>query len=222
MRGLSLDQLRALAEVAETGSFTEAALRLNLTQPAISLRYASSRAASASPSSNAWGSVRSRSRPDIDLIEHGRRMITEADRALATMRRHKDGRVGRVHLGTVVTALTYLLPPVLRRLRAAHPDIELVITTGTTDYIVEQMLANLIDLGFITLPADARIFEVTAIRRDPLLAILPASERNVLKRYQASGTGEAAAHTGNYEALCPTIRGTRRIMRAADFDPNRR
>ena len=27
MRGLSLDQLRALAEVAETGSFTEAARR---------------------------------------------------------------------------------------------------------------------------------------------------------------------------------------------------
>ena len=36
MRNLNLDQLRALIEVVELGSFTEAAKRLHLTQPAIS------------------------------------------------------------------------------------------------------------------------------------------------------------------------------------------
>lgn len=36
MRNLNLDQLRALIEVAELGSFTQAAKRLHLTQPAIS------------------------------------------------------------------------------------------------------------------------------------------------------------------------------------------
>src|SRR5258708_38838607 len=36
MRTLNLDQLRSLTEVVERGSFTEAAKRLHLTQPAIS------------------------------------------------------------------------------------------------------------------------------------------------------------------------------------------
>jgi DNA-binding transcriptional LysR family regulator len=178
MRGLSLDQLRALTEVADTGSFTEAARRLNLTQPAISLQVRELESRFGVALIERMGKRAFATAAGRDLIEHGRRMMSEADRALTTMRRHKDGRVGRVHLGTGVTALTYLLPPMLRRLRASHPDIELVITTGTTDTIVEQMLANLIDLGFITLPVDARLFQVTAIRRDPLLAILPASERN--------------------------------------------
>lgn len=38
MRSLSLDQLRALVEVAQLGSFSAAARRLNLTQPAVSLQ----------------------------------------------------------------------------------------------------------------------------------------------------------------------------------------
>ena len=36
MRNLNLDQLRTLIEVVDLGSFTEAAKRLHLTQPAIS------------------------------------------------------------------------------------------------------------------------------------------------------------------------------------------
>jgi DNA-binding transcriptional LysR family regulator len=36
MRSLNLDQLRSLIEVVELGSFTQAAKRLHLTQPAIS------------------------------------------------------------------------------------------------------------------------------------------------------------------------------------------
>jgi DNA-binding transcriptional LysR family regulator len=178
MRSLSLDQIRALKEVADTGSFTEAARRLNLTQPAVSLQVRELESRFGVALIERMGKRAFATAAGRDLIEHGQRMMTEADHALATMRRHKDGRVGRVHIGTGVTALTYLLPPVLRRLRASHPDIELVITTGTTDAIVEQMLANLIDLGFITLPVDTRKFQVTAIRRDPLLAILPSSERN--------------------------------------------
>jgi DNA-binding transcriptional LysR family regulator len=38
MRSLNLDQLRALTEVVALGSFSAAARRLNLTQPAVSLQ----------------------------------------------------------------------------------------------------------------------------------------------------------------------------------------
>jgi DNA-binding transcriptional LysR family regulator len=38
MRSLNLDQLRTLIEVIEQGSYSAAARRLNLTQPAVSLQ----------------------------------------------------------------------------------------------------------------------------------------------------------------------------------------
>ena len=48
------------------------------------------------------------------------------------MRRFRDGWLGRVHIGTTLTALMYELPPVLRELRSAHPRIDLVVTNMAT------------------------------------------------------------------------------------------
>ena len=56
------------------------------------------------------------------------------------MRRHRDGWLGQVRIGSSTTALIYHLPPVLARLRKEHPNIELVVTTGTTTGVVERML----------------------------------------------------------------------------------
>src|SRR5262245_3538699 len=140
MRSLNLDQLRALAEVVDAGSFTEAARRLNLTQPAVSLQIRELENRFGVPLIERLGKRAYATAAGRELIDHGRRMMAEADRAFTRMRQHKDGGFGRVHIGTGVTALTYLLPQVLGRLRTRHPQIELMITTGTTEHIVDQML----------------------------------------------------------------------------------
>jgi DNA-binding transcriptional LysR family regulator len=173
MRGLSLDQLQALIDVAELGSFSAAARRLNLTQPAVSLQIRELERRVGVQLLERLGKRAFATAAGRELIEHARQMKSGADRALAAMRRHKDGAVGRVHIGTGVTALTYLLPDVLRRLRRSFPDIELVITTGTTQGVVDRMLTNDIDLGFVTLPVDEKAFEIFAVRDDPLFALLP-------------------------------------------------
>ncbi len=68
------------------------------------------------------------------------------------MRRFRDGWLGRVHIGTTLTALMYELPPVLRELRSAHPRIDLVVTNMATRLSVERILDNTIDLALVTLP----------------------------------------------------------------------
>jgi DNA-binding transcriptional LysR family regulator len=172
MRSLNLDQLRTLTEVVSLGSFSAAARRLNLTQPAVSLQIRELEA-----------------RCGVRLIERtgkfmaptaaGRELIGQADRALAAMRRHKGGHVGRVHLGTGPTALAYLLPPVLQRLRERYPDIELTVTTGTTNDIAEQLLANGLDLGFTALPVEGDGLAATPVRTDEMVAILPGTEADI-------------------------------------------
>ena len=53
MRSLSLDQLQTLREVVKLASFSAAARRLNLTQPAVSLQIRELEARCACASSNA-------------------------------------------------------------------------------------------------------------------------------------------------------------------------
>jgi DNA-binding transcriptional LysR family regulator len=176
MRNINLDQLRTLIEVVERGSFTDAAKRLHLTQPAISqqIRELENRCglqlverigkrAFATPAGN-------------ELMVHGRRIMAEVEQALAAVRHHKTGAAGRVRIGAGPTALAVLLPPVLLKLRDAYPDIEIAVTTGTTHSIAEALLSNDIDLGLTALPVEGMGLEAVPVRTDPMVAILPATD----------------------------------------------
>ena len=176
MRNLNLDQLRALIEVAELGSFTQAAKRLHLTQPAISQQIRELEARCGLQLIERVGKSVFATPAGRELILHGRRIMADADHALAAVRQHKEGTAGRVHIGTGPTALVYLLPPTLRKLRDEHPDIEIVVTSGTTHSISEGLLSNVFDIGFTALPVEADGLDVVPVRTDPMVAILPATE----------------------------------------------
>jgi DNA-binding transcriptional LysR family regulator len=179
MRSLNLDQLRTLIAVSRLGSFSAAGRELNLTQPAISLQM---RELEERIGLKLLDRVGKQTRPTTagrDLIERAERIMAEADGALAAMRGHKEGHAGRVHLGTGPTALAYILPPVLQKLREKHPDIELVVTTGTTGEITERMLAGVIDLGLTALPVSEVEFDVVRVRSDPMVAIFAINDSDI-------------------------------------------
>ena len=179
MRSLNLDQLRTLAAVVKFGSFSAAARHLNLTQPAVSLQVRELEERVGLRLVDRLGKQVRATAAGRDLIAYGERIMAEADRALAAMRGYKEGKAGRVHLGTGPTALAYILPPILQKLREDHPDVELVVTTGTTQTITERMLENVIDLGFTALPVDQETFDVIPVRDDAMVAIFSAVTEDI-------------------------------------------
>lgn len=179
MRNLNLDQLRTLIEVVERGSFTEAARRLHLTQPAISQQIRELERRCGLRLVERVGKRAFATAAGRELIMRGRRILTDAEHALVAVRQHKEGTAGRVHIGTGPTALVYLLPPALRKLRDSHPDIELVVTSGTSHTISEGLLSNVLDLGFTALPVASKELEVVPVRTDPMVAILPATDHTI-------------------------------------------
>jgi DNA-binding transcriptional LysR family regulator len=181
MRSLSLDQLRTLSEVVAQGSFSAAARRLNLTQPAVSLQIRELELRWGVRLIERFGKQAHATMPGRDLIEHSRRILRECDAAELAMRRFRDGWLGRVHIGTTMTALMYALPPILRELRTAHPGIDIVVTNMATRDAVEKTIRNEIDFGLVTLPVKSAQLTITPLRPETLVAILPATTRNVPK-----------------------------------------
>jgi DNA-binding transcriptional LysR family regulator len=179
MRSLNLDQLRALATVIELGSFSAAARRLNLTQPAISLQIRELEERVGVRLIERLGKTARATAAGLEMLNHAEILLAGADRALAAMRSYSGGQAGRVHVGTGPTALAYLLPPVVQKLRGTHPDIELVLTTGNTQEISDLMLANSIDLGLTGLPVDEEKFTVVPVRTDDMIAIFSAAEPDI-------------------------------------------
>jgi len=179
MRSLNLDQLRALTEVATLGSFSAAPRRLNLTQPAVSLQIRELEARWGLRLIERVGKKAHATAPGRELIEHAQRISRECDAAELAMRGLRDGWLGRVRIGTTVTALMYDLPPILRRLRTDHPKIDLVVTNMSTRDSVESLIQNAIDFGLVTLPIKSGLVSVTPLRAQLCVAILPATTPDI-------------------------------------------
>ena len=179
MRSLNLDQLRALCEVLAAGSFSAAARKLNLTQPAVSLQIRELESRLGVRLIERFGKQAHATAPGRDLVEHARKIFAECDAAERTMRRFREGWIGRVQVGVTLTALLYDLPPILRKVRRSNPGIDLVVTNMATRDSVERLLANTLDLALVTLPVKQPDLRLTPLRPEQLVAILPAQMESV-------------------------------------------
>jgi DNA-binding transcriptional LysR family regulator len=179
MRSLNLDQLRALLEVVERGSFSAAAQRLNLTQPAVSLQIRELERRFGVRLIERLGKQAHATAPGRELVEAAHRIFRECGVADAAMRRFREGWIGRVHVGTTLTTMIYRLPPILRRVRLDHPGIDLVVTNMPTPSCVESIMRNKIDLALVNLPVEERQLRVTPLCPETMVAIFPLDSRDI-------------------------------------------
>ncbi len=174
MPSLDLDYLKTFALVAELGSFSAAAERLGLTQPAISLQV---RALERQLGVRLVERVGRTARPSAageELLAHAGRIEAAASQAIEAVARHAKGVLGRVRVGTGATPCAFLLPPLLADLKRRFPDLDITVTTGNSADIVRAVDDNLLDIGLVSLPVTGRIFEITPLFDERFVAIAPA------------------------------------------------
>jgi len=99
------------------------------------------------------------------------------------------------------------LPLILTELRKQHPGAEIAVTSGTSEALVEQILAGELDIAFVSLPVDARGIQTERLSEDQLVAI--ASPRHKLAKQKT-----ISAYTLAGERLILGERGgnTRRLI----------
>lgn len=144
---VSLQQLRALAAVAETGSFTLAAESLQLTQPAISHLVKRMEEDLGQPLV-----VRGRR---IRMTDAGQMMVDTAVRALRLIdesvnacRSQAQLREGRVVLAVGHLTAGALMPPLLGRFAHKHPKLATTLLDSTAEQMISRILSQEADLGF--------------------------------------------------------------------------
>ncbi|RPK68212.1 HTH-type transcriptional regulator CatM [Streptomyces sp. ADI96-02] len=170
------EALRLLVTVAETGSFTKAALKLSYTQSAVSRRIASLEQHAGGPlfdrlprgvRLNSAG--RALHRHAVDVLES----LAGAERELAALH---AGRGGLLRVGAFATANISLVPTALRALRRLRPDVEVTAVEGRSSALVARLLEGELDLAVVSdypsglPPADG--VTMAALLRDELLVAL--------------------------------------------------
>jgi DNA-binding transcriptional LysR family regulator len=158
---LDLPQLRTFYTLAQTGSFTACARRLNRTQSAVSHAMAKLEDLAGLP-------LLARRGRELGLTEEGRRLYQACEQVFATLdaaaddlRRHQTLARGRIRIGATVEFGSSILMKHMQPFLAAHPDLDIDFTLS------QDLLAPLLrdDLDLIV---DCREHPLPALRKAPL------------------------------------------------------
>ena len=171
---MDLHQLRGFYEIARTRSFTRAADKLFLSQPAISLQVKALEGELGEP-------LFDRKRREIRLTEAGEVLfkyvqqvfdgLEDARNEIAAL--HNEVR-GRLVVGTSDTNCTYILPDVLEEFRRCYPGVDLDIRNRISPEIVNLVAADGVDIGLVTLPVRHRdVQEHALLQRQDVLICRP-------------------------------------------------
>ncbi len=169
---MEIRQLRALAAIAETRTFTAAAARVHVTQAAISMQIRQLEEEVGLPLF-----VRTPRRCVLTeagerLLERAQRILREHDGALAEMAELSGATHGRLRIGSASAMFSSEpLPRVLRELHGQHPHADVSVTSGTSASLVRSIVAGDLDIAFVSLPVAVRGVQTELLLRDELIAI---------------------------------------------------
>ncbi len=186
---LNLDQLRSFALVIETGSFSAAADRLGISQPAVSLQVRQLERRLAVRLIERVGKRAKPTPAGMELLRHAQHIETAVENAVDALADHASGVTGRVRLGTGATACLHFLPAVLRTLREQFPALSVVVSTGNTEDQARKVEENSLDLALVTLPAAGRSLAAMPVLQDEFVAIGRASVEPLKARVSPADLG---------------------------------
>lgn len=171
---MEVRDLKAFVLVSELGSFTRAAERLHLAQPAVSQQIKRLERDLGSP-------VLRRSTRRVELTAAGERLLPSARSILGEIARTEEdirlidrGGAGRVSVGFVGTATYDLLPQIARTVGQQLPGISLEIYgEGLTPELIDGVAARRLDIAIVRDPQPKKGLALTAVRSEVLIAVLP-------------------------------------------------
>src|SRR4029077_13482121 len=89
------------------------------------------------------------------LVQYVDRTFAELKNAELAVREFSTSQRGTIRLGVGASTLIYLLPSVLAEYRCRYPQIEVLVTTGITEVLLQSLLDHTIDLAVVMSPSAA-------------------------------------------------------------------
>src|SRR5215831_11969358 len=140
-------QVRMFCVLARTGSFTQTARELHLTQSGVSHAVKALERDVGCRLLSRLGKKIVLTQAGEQLLHHATRVLHEMDLARQSLSHLGKWGRGRLRLGASTTACQHLIPAVLREFKESFPEHAITIEPGDTNALVHSLLRQRIDLG---------------------------------------------------------------------------
>jgi DNA-binding transcriptional LysR family regulator len=171
---MDLMLLRSLMAVAESGTITGAAERMNISQSALSRRLQQLE-------TDLGAELLLRGRHGIELtelgrqtVERGRSIVTRYDELRLNISEHLELHRGMVRVGGGATVTSFLLPETIAELQSSHPGLHFYVKESGSREIAQDVAAGDLDLGVVTLPVPTRELDTSHLVVDDIVLVARA------------------------------------------------
>ncbi|SDI08956.1 DNA-binding transcriptional regulator, LysR family [Alteribacillus persepolensis] len=178
---MEMKHLEYFIEVTDTGSFTQAAENLYITQPALSRIIKSLESELGAP-------LFIRSRKKLLLTDVGRILYKHAqviERQLSLLEADIDNllilKKGRIRLGLPTIVNSFFFSQLMASFHQQYPDVTFQLEEDGSKRIAEKIMNDDLDFGVVVLPENHEMFNYYKFVHDHLKLVVPFSHRLAAK-----------------------------------------
>lgn len=168
-------QMQYAVLLAETGSFSQLAENLQITQPALSKQILALE-------KELGVQLFDRSTTPLTVTPAGAHFVAQAKDLLyqekqleKSMEQYKCGELGRLTIGATPFRSTYLLPDMVKTLREKFPGIQVKIVEKGSALLRKDAADGKFDFAVVNLPVDEAVLDATPMEADQLVLVVPES-----------------------------------------------
>ena len=182
---MELRHLRYFVAVAEAENVSRAALKLHVSQPALSRQIRDLE-------DELGFLLLERTAKSVSLTEAGRAFLTEsravlqrADVAVKTARAIATGGRGEVHVGYAPSPTARILPQTLRAFQATLPNVRVKLHDLSTEEMLAGLREGKLQIALLVRPTPAMLrgFRFEELIRDPMRLAVPLNHPFARLRY---------------------------------------
>lgn len=214
---MNFEHLRTFKELAGTGSFSEAAKKLRLTQPAVSFQVQRLE-------QELGVQLIDRSQRGAALTEAGKKLLRFAEAVGGEYERlqYELGKMqqeisGELRLAASTIPGEYILPPLLAEFKKLHPAVTIQVDISDSVTVINQVHDNTYEAGFCGIVPAWKDLEYFKVAGDEIVLIVPAE--HPFANRDAIMPGELAGEPFIFrEATSGTQRSLEALLTKSGFD----
>jgi len=169
---MDLHQLRVFQAAVKSGGFTRASDQLHLSQSTVSQHIKALEEELGCPLFLRVGKRVVVTEAGRVLLQYAETIFRDLKNAEMAVREMNALKRGTVRLGVGPTTLTYRLPHVLGDYSRRFPDIELIVLAGTTEFLLDALRSQHLDLAVVMRTAPQPGMAVTPLGQEEMIVVV--------------------------------------------------
>jgi DNA-binding transcriptional LysR family regulator len=170
---MELRHLRYFVAVAEELHFRRAAERLHVAQPAVSEQIRKLEDELGVRLLNRTQRSVSLTDSGAAMLDEARRVLHQADRAMAVARDTRTSAATRLRVGYLADSLPTAVPRALQELGRTMPNVQVALETGAAFKLIEEVRAGRLDAAVVSLPAPTTGLHRTMLGSQAAVVAMP-------------------------------------------------